>query len=119
MGVNKVIVITLIIFFSLLTNGCGRRVFSCQKWLKDDIEPKTINGVVIWKSENKDCLGAIVVQQFNESVDTLKFCTCLQYRKTWDSISEGDTVIKKKNTIQLEITNGEKRMSFDYPCCDQ
>lgn len=94
-------------------------MFSCRTWLRKEIEPKKIHGVITHKSDNRNCVGILDIVHFDNSIDSLKFCTCLQYRTIWDGISEGDTIVKDKNTIHLQIHNGKKNMNFDYPCCDQ
>ncbi len=120
-GMNKSIksaTIYSIVILSFFLSACPYPPFSCRSWIEKEIKPIEIAGIVIYKSVNKNCEADITIKQFNDSIDTLRFCTCLQYRETWDSISEGDTLIKEKDSTRLEIHNARMQFDFEYPCCD-
>ena len=98
-------------------NGC---VFDCERYLKRDIMPLTIDGIVVSKFKSQTgCFGDIILRNdFN--LDTLKdLCFCMPDSETlWKYVEDGDSLHKPAESLEVLVFRNGARKLFQFPCCN-
>jgi hypothetical protein len=110
--------IIVFLIISLLITGC----FNCDKWLKANVYPKEIKGIVVSKIISTPCFGSVVILSFDSTkFDTLNLCNCGLNKPMWDSIEVRDSFIKPVNSNVFTLKHEAQQdasIDFKYPCCD-
>ena len=101
-----------------LLNGC---TFNCESYLKTNIEPLVISGVVVSKQKAETgCFGIIILKNHNKT-DTLKdICYCMpESQGLWKYVAPGDSIYKSSGSLVVEVFREKVTTKFDYPCCSR
>jgi hypothetical protein len=100
-----------------LFGGC---VFNCDDYLRREIAPMDIRGIVQKKQNGqRGCFGFILVQD-RMKIDTLDICFCVpENEKVWSYVLPNDSLYKEKGSLKIQVVRNGQERSFDYPCCAQ
>jgi len=98
----------------------GSCVFNCDDYLRENVSPMEIRGIVLKKQERQTgCFGSIFVKELTME-DTLRVCFCVVERENvWSYILPNDSLYKEKGSLKLRVVRNGREKSFEYPCCAQ
>jgi hypothetical protein len=113
MNLQKLYIIVAFVVTEILSLTSCIPPFSCEQWIKENIEPKEYKGIVKAKIEVMPGSGKVILS----SNDTIEVCT-QGLSKFWNKVLVSDSVYKKKGERVITVYSKGLTQTYDFPCCD-
>lgn len=98
--------------------ACGNVVFSCHKYLEEEIRPMNINGEVASIDSNSPCFYQLQIKGENGNIHKITICHCRGNEKIKKHVQLGNEIIKKEGSLEVLVRGKFGAFRFDFPCCD-
>lgn len=92
-----------------------------EKWFNQVFKPKEFNGVIheLNKDETGDCFSNLIIY-FGEEKFATGVCLCGKNTQFGNFATQGDTIIKKANSLKVIIIkkDSKQKKEFPFPFCN-